>query len=104
MWVMVKNSKKMIEKNRICDCGLIIPIYSRCWNCGRETGVRARTDIEYKGESVTMNKLSKILNISPSTLSNRLQRGWTIEEMIKTPKTGSNSRKCVGVVEKRLRN
>ena len=39
----------------------------------------------YKGEPVSINKLSKIIGMNRSTLSLRLNSGWSVEEAINTP-------------------
>ena len=40
----------------------------------------------YKGESHTISEWSEILGMPKSVLQHRLQRGWTVEKAIETPK------------------
>lgn len=40
---------------------------------------------KYKGEYYTIKELSKISNISPSAIQNRINSGWSIECAVDTP-------------------
>ena len=48
--------------------------------------------IDYRGRNLTISQWATLLQISPKTISTRLQRGWSVERTLTTPiKKGKNN-------------
>lgn len=49
--------------------------------------------VEFRGETVTIRQLSRLLGINPSTLYKRLDNGWTPEDLAAAPAQKFNTRR-----------
>lgn len=59
----------------------------------KKRGYKPYRYLEYKGKLYGASELARMAGISQPAFSDRMRRGWTIEEAVETPKGGKRPRR-----------
>lgn len=92
-WSMENSYKEDLTIDRINNNRNYEPSNCR-WTTIKKQSNNRRTNrfITYKGETKSLTELAEEYNINASTFSDRLERGWTLEQAL-TISTKGNNRK-----------
>lgn len=94
-WAISNGYKETLTLDRINNNKGYCPSNCR-WITPKEQSNNRRNNVYYtfNGETKTSKQWCELYNISPTTLSDRLKRGWTLEQAL-TISTKGNHRKVL---------
>lgn len=58
----------------------------------QQRNCRNNRHYNYKGKSYTVKEIAEMVGLKPRTVQGRIERGWTIEEVVETPCLKSNGK------------